>query len=117
MSRSNSVRKKNRRARNFEWREQFRAKKPKVIAHRMNAVEYAAYLKSPEWKEKRAEFLVHCVKAGKAFCYKCKTPAMPWFPVHHLNYRNAGRERFSDLRIVCRDCHKEIHPRLKNERS
>ena len=33
----------------------------------------------------------------------------PLFQVHHLHYRTLGKERMSDLRVLCKDCHSVEH--------
>jgi hypothetical protein len=85
----------------------------KKITIKTADADYSKYLSSFAWREKRRQFMAHCQETGKYFCYRCKTPAEPYFPVHHVTYRRVGDERFSDLRIICHPCHLELHPRLK----
>ena len=72
--------------------------------------EYKAYLKSPEWKEKRLEVL----RRDKFICQKCKKE---WATeVHHLTYKNIYNERLEDLLSVCKGCHEKIH-NIKTKRT
>lgn len=80
--------------------------------HKFTDKDYAAYLKSPEWKERRRRFHDYLISKGNYFCYRCGSPGSFRFPVHHLHYRNVFDEKFSDLRLICIDCHSEVHPRL-----
>jgi len=33
--------------------------------------------------------------------------------IHHVSYKRYGREKLSDLRLLCRDCHDEFHKQFK----
>ena len=65
--------------------------------------EYKAYLKSPEWNDKRKKALFN---AGYR-CERCKK-AKP-LQVHHLTYERIFNERIEDLQALCFDCHKWVH--------
>jgi RNase P subunit RPR2 len=69
---------------------------------------YRLYLDSPEWKRKRQEVLAHfgnkCYECGKAGGNQ----------VHHLRYaKRWGDELMCDFRVLCRDCHRMLHPKKK----
>jgi len=63
--------------------------------------EYKEYLKSNDWKEKRAREL-----SGKRFCGICGAPTVD---IHHLKYRSLFDVELSDLRRMCRRCHSLAH--------
>ena len=69
----------------------------------MNRAAYLDYLRSPEWKAKRRRAIE---RAGHA-CEICgKTGRLE---VHHTTYERLGKERLSDLVVVCRSCHRWVH--------
>lgn len=63
-------------------------------------LDYQAYLLSEKWQQKRRAALK---RAG----YKCQYCGKSGIPlqVHHLHYRNFGKEKPNDLRVACEDCH------------
>ena len=62
---------------------------------------YRAYLRSPEWQEKR---LAVFERAG-GVCESCREA--PAEEVHHETYDNVFREPLWDLRAVCAECRSE----------
>ena len=58
---------------------------------------YQAYMKSPEWKEKRKRIL----ERDSYQCLMCGEEATE---VHHLRYARFGNELETDLISVCREC-------------
>jgi 5-methylcytosine-specific restriction endonuclease McrA len=67
---------------------------------------YAAYLASDHWQEKREEMLAKCG-------YRCSVCSSSEFlNVHHNSYQNLGNEKDSDLVVLCRDCHALFHDKL-----
>lgn len=64
---------------------------------------YIEYLKSEKWKKKRFMAFTHYGKK----CDKCG--ATKRLDVHHLTYARFGKELLSDLQILCRTCHDEVH--------
>lgn len=68
---------------------------------------YAEYLRTPEWQERRARHIEH---AGNA-CQVCNRRGS--LHVHHRTYERRGRERFSDLVVLCAACHKTFHENLR----
>ena len=65
---------------------------------------YAAYLQSNTWKAKRLQRL----KKDKNRCQGCG--ATEKLHVHHKTYeRFGGKERMTDLVVVCESCHTTIH--------
>lgn len=70
---------------------------------KMPFVPYGEYLLSKWWKQKRAQKL----KSVGSQCEKCH--AKKSLHVHHLNYDRLGRERHSDLQVLCKRCHEYEH--------
>lgn len=66
------------------------------------AIDYAAYMRSPAWKRKRAKILA----TAKNKCAGCGRRARH---VHHRTYERLGCEYDQDLVAVCLDCHRDIH--------
>lgn len=64
------------------------------------------YLQNDHWKATQKRALL---RAG-GYCQRCHQRGLP-LDVHHLTYRNLGRERESDLLVLCRDCHQKEHQR------
>ena len=66
-------------------------------------IDYAQYLASPEWQEKRAKRLA----LDKYKCALC--PSKNNLNVHHLTYANLGNEDVdNDLITLCRRCHQKL---------
>lgn len=63
---------------------------------------YAQFLNSPYWRSASAIF-----RALREMCEVCKTEKST--QVHHLSYKNLGRERDEDLQAVCAGCHTDHH--------
>lgn len=64
---------------------------------------YRAYLRTPEWQERR---LLVLQRAGY-ICEGClKAPATQ---VHHMSYEHCGDEFAWELRAVCDPCHDRYH--------
>lgn len=64
---------------------------------------YREYLQTPEWKARRAEHL----RSAKYKCQLCNRGGQ--LHVHHRTYENRGNERWSDLLVLCADCHAKHH--------
>ena len=60
---------------------------------------YLAYLRSPEWREKRKEF----IDAVDGECEECRSKKN--LQVHHLTYDNIGEESEEDVEVLCKECH------------
>jgi len=79
----------------------------------MKQQEYHKYLLSLDWLLKKNELISVFLKEGWHIeCFVCgKTDKLQ---VHHMNYKNVGKEilideRIHDLRFCCADCHKKWH--------
>jgi hypothetical protein len=71
---------------------------------RLRTIPYREYLTSTWWRRRRHARLQ---KAGGR-CERCRKAAL-LADVHHLNYDRLGEERDTDLEVLCRRCHKEVH--------
>lgn len=69
----------------------------------MKNSEYYAYLRSPWW---RAIRLASLIRAGRK-CALCGEKHR--LEVHHNTYVRLGREKLSDLVVLCRQCHRRYH--------
>lgn len=65
--------------------------------------EYAAYLRSPQWKARRLELFA----ARGAQCEICRSKKL--LHLHHLTYVRLYDELDSDLAILCDECHAAVH--------
>lgn len=72
-------------------------------------MKYDIFLKSKIWKDKKMSFLSILKEAKiKNLCFFCESKTHR--NVHHLNYiDNLGDEKFYNLFILCKDCHKDVH--------
>jgi 5-methylcytosine-specific restriction endonuclease McrA len=68
---------------------------------------YHDHLESEAWKETRRQVLRKYKQ-----CYCCGARGV--LDVHHLTYKNFGRENLKELRAVCRSCHHKIHYNQKS---
>ena len=64
---------------------------------------YSRYLKTPQWKERRARAL----KRAKHKCSLCSKKH--GLECHHRSYERIGQERPEDLIIICSSCHGTHH--------
>lgn len=69
-------------------------------------ISYADYLASEEWHIRAAR-----MKAYTPWCALC--PATKDLEVHHRTYARVGRERPSDLVVLCARCHRLHHGTLE----
>ncbi len=75
----------------------------------MSAGNKQAYLNSPEWANKRTLIVTRDV-----VCQCCGS--IHANEVHHISYLHLGDEPLSDLVLVCRKCHQEIHDKYGYDR-
>lgn len=69
---------------------------------------YDSYLQSKHWKTFSAAYR----KKHKRCCEFCGSIGRT--ELHHITYERLGRERNSDVVLLCEDCHAEIHVLVKN---
>jgi hypothetical protein len=72
---------------------------------------YENHLRSDKWRE-----LCRRVRErDRGMCQECLQ--QPGDHVHHKTYERMGDELLSDLVLLCRDCHEEIHPHMNTDRA
>lgn len=74
----------------------------------LQELEYQDYLKTPWWKLRRRMKL-------KRVGYKCeKCGSKKRLQVHHIRYTKVGGEKMKDLKVLCRNCHLDEHPAIRD---
>ena len=68
-------------------------------------IDYAQYMRSAAWGQKRRQVL----QRADGVCERWNCQREPT-EVHHKTYRRLGDERLSDLEAVCWHCHTDEHP-------
>ncbi|MBD1848844.1 hypothetical protein H6F87_02275 [Cyanobacteria bacterium FACHB-502] len=79
----------------------------------LNQLPYRSYLRSDRWRRMRAAMLL----INFAKCAACGVLAESHYGgdweteihVHHLRYRKRGRERYTDLELLCKAHHDQEH--------
>jgi len=67
---------------------------------------------SARWKALRAYMIKKAGGPHRAKCSRCDRPSMR-FELHHLSHKHLGNERPSEVLLVCRGCHDELHRELE----
>lgn len=70
-------------------------------------IDYYEYIQSPEWKKKRDV----CLAYWDNRCAICFSPDN--LHVHHRTYDRLGHEQFTDLIVLCDDCHALYHGKTR----
>jgi hypothetical protein len=78
-------------------------KKQMELAKPIKPVKYSEYIKSKAWRNRRNNYY----KVHKKACVICKMKG--GVGLHHLTYKNLGRERDEDLVALCWVCHESYH--------
>jgi hypothetical protein len=71
-------------------------------------VDYNEYIHSAEWKA----FARKCKALAGWRCEneKCRRLGNEYtLDAHHLTYARLGHERLTDIRVLCKKCHAEVH--------
>jgi len=68
-------------------------------------INYDTYITSDEWYENPVRKLRVHKADGK--CELCSSNNHP--EVHHITYENLGKEEYSDIILLCRECHEHTH--------
>lgn len=84
------------------YREQIKAER-----EYLRTMPYAEYLKTDHWQELRTRMLK---RAGYS-CQVCNSKNVS-LHVHHRTYANRGNEDYSDLIVLCANCHGKFHDKL-----
>ncbi len=96
-------------ARQEEARNLYQSKAEEV--ERLKTMPYGEYLKTDHWQNLRKTMLR---RAG----YRCQTcNAQDKLHVHHRTYENRGDEPYSDLIVLCSQCHETFHKENSLKRS
>ena len=69
----------------------------------LRSMPYRDYLKTKHWSKLRSKMLAKFDRR----CGICGSGDSP--NVHHIDYGRRGREKPSDLIVLCRDCHQAHH--------
>jgi len=77
---------------------------------RQSKMKYSDYLQSSHWQEYKKTYR----KWHPYECSCCKTTEER-LELHHLTYRNIGKEKFKDTIYLCPFCHQSLH-RFKNKK-
>lgn len=80
-----------------------RPKKAKPNAPPKTDERYNDHIGSVKWTKFRKEVLQ--LRGNR--CERCKSEHH--LQVHHLHYRNFGRELPEDVQVICKNCHDRIH--------
>ena len=83
------------------WKEELR-KREAYISH-LKTMPYKDYLQTEHWQEFRKKALR---KAGYK-CQLCNNGGL--LNTHHRTYENKGHETYSDVIVLCQDCHGKFH--------
>ena len=85
-----------------KWKENQRIKTERQEI--LKTMPYRDYLQTPEWKERRQKHLL----SADYRCQICNSVKQP-LNVHHRTYERRGNEYYTDLIVLCRDCHVTFH--------
>jgi hypothetical protein len=66
--------------------------------HHRTAIWYTLYTRSEKWKNKKAQLF-------RLRHNKCEICGKHGDIAHHLTYERVTNEPFTDLQLVCRECH------------
>jgi 5-methylcytosine-specific restriction endonuclease McrA len=72
---------------------------------------YQNYLQSDEWKKRRGKALTYWGHR----CAICNSGK--YLDVHHRTYANIGKEKMTDLIVLCRKCHTLYHDKLPTRKA
>lgn len=72
----------------------------------LRSMPYKDYLDTPEWKDTRKRILARAR-------YKCQLcSSKDSLHIHHNSYDNLGQEQWSDLIVLCENCHAKHHDKV-----
>lgn len=67
---------------------------------------YSLFLQTEYWKK----FAAYARKKAEYICQDCGAMGVS-LHVHHLTYERRGKERLSDVKVLCKSCHEKVHGR------
>lgn len=93
---------------NEQWKAQHRQKlaEQEQLLHELKTMPYRQYLETDHWKTMRMDML----KRAKFACQLCSAKGQ--LHVHHRTYERRGEENYSDLIVLCANCHGKFHDKL-----
>lgn len=83
------------------WDEEHR--EAELRRKQLQSMPYREYLQTDEWKGKREQAL----RRARYCCQLCSAGGQ--LHVHHRTYIRRGAEPYSDLIVLCRECHEVFH--------
>lgn len=75
----------------------------------MNHKYYLDYINSPEWHSVRERYFASSLPQ---VCWCCDKPRESGYHLHHKTYLRLGREYLSDLVLLCKLHHDQLHDYL-----
>lgn len=72
----------------------------------LSGMAYSLFLRTEYWKK----FAAYARKEAGYVCQDCGATNVP-LHVHHLTYERRGKERLSDVKVLCQTCHELEHGR------
>ena len=69
-------------------------------------INYEKYIKSKEWQDVRKRYFASKMPQK---CMACGAKKQSGFHIHHATYKRLGMEYLSDLRLLCSQCHQDVH--------
>jgi 5-methylcytosine-specific restriction endonuclease McrA len=70
---------------------------------RRHSLLYLIYLRSPIWRLRRRVWILQ----ARGRCQHCGSHRR--LTIHHRTYQRLGRERRSDVAVLCWNCHRQQH--------
>jgi 5-methylcytosine-specific restriction endonuclease McrA len=70
---------------------------------RHHSLLYRFYLRSPLWRLRRRTWILQ----ARGRCERCGSHRR--LTIHHRTYQRLGRERRSDIAVLCWNCHRQQH--------
>jgi len=70
---------------------------------RHHSLLYLLYLRSPLWRLRRRAWILQ----ARGRCQPCGSHRR--LTIHHRTYQRLGRERRSDVAVLCWNCHRQQH--------
>lgn len=86
----------------INWQREQEARRAEIL--RLKTMPYREYLQTEHWRNLRGQML----KRAKFHCQLCNRGDLS-LHVHHRSYAHRGEEPYSDLIVLCADCHKTFH--------
>ena len=86
------------------------------------STEYDKYLRSEHWQSFRERFFKTSAvaknmrrKFGGVRCEFCLADGV--LHLHHKTYKRLGKEKLSDVVLICKTCHEAVHKRHRSKKN